>query len=311
MSGMIAPPSRVLLGLVALLWAADLILEVNAAAPALTADFNTYWDTARRILDGGAVYAPFELAGPFSLSNNDGVGLFVYTPVAALMMVPLAALSAWPSFVVFSVASLVALWAVAVAIVRREGLRDPWSFRVITLLVFVNGSTINSVTSGNLNTFVAALVGLMWLVPGGSGYLAVVGGIVKLFPGAGLAWAWRQRASLLGPVVAGVALVGVSMLLLGPTSWTDFFTAVRHFQGDGWFPIQSPAHVFGPVVGWACAGLLLAGTLRVRDDALAFGLLSLAMIAPAPDLWSHYLLIPMIGWLPFVTRRVARRRVTA
>jgi hypothetical protein len=153
---------------------------------------------------------------------------------------------------------------------------------------------------------VAAALGLMWLAPRWSGYLAVVGGLLKVVPGAGLVWTWRQRGPLAGPLVLGVVLSAAVVLLLGLQPWVDFVTVMHNARPSSPYYVQSVTRVFGPVAGYVTVAVLLGLVLMVRDDAIAFALLSIAMIAPAPDLVPHYMLIPMVGLLPLVSRTVAR-----
>ncbi len=87
-----------------------------------------------------------------------------------------------------------------------------------------------------------------------------------------------------GPLVLGVVLLAATLLLLGIQPWLDFVAVLHNARPASPYYVQSVTRVFGPMVGYTLAALLLGLVLLVRDDAVAFALLSIAMIAPAPDL---------------------------
>jgi hypothetical protein len=111
-------------------------------------------------------------------------------------------------------------------------------------------------------------------------------------------------------VLVAAVLVAITTIWLGVGIWADFWTAWRN--GEPACQVMSAATfrcAFGPVggaVGYALTGLLLFGAYRVRRDDAAFALMSLAMVVPAPDLWPHYLLLPLVGFLPFGIRTIRR-----
>lgn len=295
-----------LLTIGAIWWLIELAGNLYWAPANLANDFWTYRQAGINILLGHAVYSAAEMARPFILPSAAWGKGFVYPPPAALASVPLALPAPALGYLAYSVFTAAALIAVTVSIARREGLTGRRWAAVVAFLSLANGPAIGALASGNLNGLVAASLGLMWLTPRRSGYLAVLGGLVKLFPAAGLAWTLRKRGQLAGPIVLGVILLAITLLVLGFQPWLDFVDVMHNARPSSPYYVQSVARVFGPAVGYASSIAFLALVLTVRDDAVSFALLSLAMIAPAPDLVPHYMLIPMMGVLPLVSRSVAR-----
>src|SRR5688572_6569693 len=50
-------------------------------------DFSYYWTAARQLLDGGQIYSPAQLAGPYAPQGQLG---FLYPPPLAAAVIPLA-----------------------------------------------------------------------------------------------------------------------------------------------------------------------------------------------------------------------------
>lgn len=295
-----------LLAVGAIWWLIELAGNLYWVPTNLANDLWTYRQAGTDVLLGHAIYPAAELARPFILPAAAWGKGFVYPPPAALASIPLALLPPVAGWVTFTVITAVALVAVTVEIARRAGLTGRRWGVAVAVLTLVNGPAVGALASSNINGLVAAALGLMWLAPRWSGYLAVVGGLLKVFPGAGLVWTWRKRGPLAGPLVLGLVLSAAVLLLLGLQPWVDFVTVMHNARPSSPYYVQSVTRVFGPVAGYVTAALLLGLVLVIRDDAIAFALLSIAMIVPAPDLVPHYMLIPMVGLLPLVSRTVAR-----
>lgn len=278
-------------------------------------DFISYYEGARRLVAGEPLYAAAQLAGPYYLGGAAfGVG-FVYPPPAALVAVPLVPLGREVAFVLFVAASAVGMAWTAFAIARREGLSQ-LAAAVTAALVMLSAPTIEGLATGQANPLVAVLLGLTWLYPRASGYLAVVGGLVKVFPAAGLAWAIRERAPVLRPLLLGIVVVAVSVLVLGVGAWRDFVVSYANGMPTSFVFPEPPRHYLEPLLGarWAqvivygATGLLLVAVVRLRSAHAAFAALGIAMILPAPDWYMHYLVIPVFGVLPWLCRTVATFR---
>lgn len=268
-------------------------------------DYLTYAAGARRFLDGEVVYPHFQLLGPFYLGEAAFGHGFVYSPLALYAALPFALLDDQIGFDLFATLSAVALGLVAYAICRREGLGTAWSLAG-TMAVMLAGPSLESIATGQANTLVAAAFGLAWLTPSTSGYLGVLGAMVKLYPGTLLVWSVRMRAPVSRPLLLGVLVLAASLAVQGPGLWTDFATTVRNSLGNNHVFPMAPRHVLEQFVGGGPAlaisviltGFLLLAVLRVRSRYLAFGILGFAAIFPSPDWYLHYFVVPLIACLP-------------
>lgn len=294
-------------------WAYDLALAASWANWSIADDYASYWATGWRVLHGLLIYPPSQLASGNTLLAHSGVG-FVYPPPAALLTVPLALLPLGIGFGLFVALSAGAWVLVISAILRRSWLHGT-SLHLALLLMTVNGPVLDGLVSGNANVLLAALFGLGWLRARSSGSVAVASGLLKPYLAGGLAWAlrhgpWRQ---LLGPSALGLAAVAISTIAFGPPAWSRYFAVVSQAKPIGLYYIPSPERLLEGYLSSAAIFVvlavatlgLLALVLGVQDDAVAFALLGWAVILPAPDWWSHYLLFPMVAMLPLVLGWVA------
>jgi alpha-1,2-mannosyltransferase len=292
------------------LWLLDLVTQIANVLPFWMDDAQSYAAAGRHLLAGQPLYAPFQLAAPYLLGDAAwGLG-FVYPPTAALLFVPLAPLGPAAVALVFGAAwVLFALLAFRVA--RRSGL-EPRASALLTLVLTFSGPAINAVSSGNVNIMIADALLASWLWPRSSGTLAVLGGLIKFFPVAGLVWTLRHHGSLRWPIALGLGILAASILAVGTAGWGDFLTAFGHGRSSSFYYLPSPTQLLEPgigqVAGYGLALAALAGAWRLRDEAAAFALLGWAMILPAPDWWSHYLVVPLAAMLPWAARALTTRR---
>jgi hypothetical protein len=305
----------VVLAIVAGLSIACLIYEVGRVGRILLGDFTTYWITARNVLAGAPVYPSWQLGGPYPLGNASFGGGYVYPPTAAIVSTPLGMFPLDVSWAVATSVLACALGAVAFKIARREGAGVRLSV-AMTLALLFSGPALESLLTGNVNTLMALGLGIVWLAPQTSGYLAVVGSLIKIYPIIGLAWAVRTRAELLKPFIAGAAAVAASVILLGTQSWLDFLQVLTNGQPSGDFPLMSPraalTTIAGPTVatltGYLLAALLATVVIAGRRDRRDFFVLSVAMIVPAPDWYLHYFVVPLVGAFPSIVNMLVSRR---
>jgi hypothetical protein len=280
-------------------------------------DFETYWTGARRLLDGVPLYPPSQLDQPFMLGDAAFGRGFVYPPTAAVLSAPLAILPMPIAFVLFTAITAVALGSVGYAIARGEGVGRRAAV-LIALILIGTGPGLDGLLTGNVNALAGAGLGLMWVRPRLSGWVSVIGGLVKVYPAIGIVWAIRRRAPVIGPVAAALAIIAISVLLAGPSSWNDFRSTMTNGLSNEYFPIQSPRSLLSTPLGvvgssavaFGLTAALLVVVLRLRDEAVAFALLGLAMIMAAPEWHLHYFIVPLVGALPLVLRRAVRARRT-
>lgn len=210
------------------------------------------------------MYPDFQLDQPFELGKTAWGAGCVYPPPAALLGVPFVFLGEPLGFAAFTTIAGMALGSVVYAIGRREGLGGRGA-ALLMAGILCSGPAIESLMTGQANTLVAVGLGLAWLFPRTSGYLAVTGGFLKVFPILMLSWAARVRAPMFGPVVLGAGIAVTSLVVFGFDSWLDFArTLANGRHGSPVFPVP-PRHYLDPIIGTTLS--TWATYLHLRRDA--------------------------------------------
>jgi hypothetical protein len=207
------------------------------------------------------------------------------------------------TFYVTNLMGLIAFVGVAVLIARQHAL--PWRLVAMFGAMALAHPGFRELREGQVTPLIAAAIGGLWLFPKASGWLGVAAGMVKVFPGLGLLWALRQRASLIAPI--GLAIAG---LLLGGGLWIDWLEVMLNARpGCPDFALPSIGCVTGvPALGWSAAALIAALALKMRSDRVAFFLLAVAMICPVADLYWGHLMVPFMGALPLLAHSIQSAR---
>ncbi|HUG49309.1 MAG TPA: glycosyltransferase 87 family protein [Candidatus Limnocylindria bacterium] len=288
-------------------------------------DFSAYLDAAARLTETGSPYQPETLSGPFRPGPR---GLYLYSPVLAVALLPVAGLDAEIvalAWLLLRVLALVA--ACALMPVGRN-------VRLVTLgVALLSLPVIDDLRLGNVSLLVTllAVVAWRWLDrPAGS--VAVTLG-VALRPTLGIVLAWwllRGRARpFLWTVASGLLLVLVTLPFVGVAGYLDYLAVLRNLSGVMGVPrnvdLGSAALLLGASPGLASAALLAGFAVAVtallfslrRDRELSFVVTIGATLLLSPLLWGHYLtlllipaaflasrghawglLLPLLGWLP-------------
>jgi hypothetical protein len=286
-------------------WMADAYLGLRVY---LAGDFVTYWAGARHLLAGDALYSPTQLNGPFRLSDMDYGSGYVYPPTAAVLSVALAPLPVVVAWSVFVGVGVTLLALLVYKIGRSEGLGRSASL-VIGAIIMTSGPVAQAAFAGNVNLLVAVGLAAIWLRPELTGWLAVAGGLIKLYPSVAVIWSVRAGRVPWFAAATGVLFLACVVAIFGIGQWKDFVASLANAQPFATSIPQPPRVSLQPVLGVTLAALAAyAGTLAlagaslfVRSDRIAFFLLSLAMIMPAQEWHIHYYLIPLIGGLPWAT----------
>ena len=227
-------------------------------------DMHTYWATR-----DGITYAT---------SNPYLIGAYLYAPVFAQALYPLATLP-WPVFA--------ALWtaAIALAVVWLVG---RWSFPVLLF----SGALALEIYLGQIDVFIAAAVVIGFRYPGVWAFPL----LTKVAPGIGLLWflfrrEWRNLATA---VAATVAIAAVSAWI-SPALWHDWYDLLRRSVTDK--QVVEGAYLAIPV--WVrlpfAVGIIFWGARTTRHWTVPIGIV-LAM----PILWVNVftLLIAVIPLRP-------------
>jgi hypothetical protein len=270
-------------------------------------DWSTYMGALERVSHRQALYPLFETSGPFVLDQASQGRGFVYPPTAMPLLLVLSFLGSGHLYGILASAWLI---AVVVLIVRRAGYSTA-AQALVAGLFLISYPLADGVGSGQITILLAAALGSVWLAPRSSGWLALLG-LVKIYPAALASWGLRRHAPLIGPPVAAALLVAVTTLWLGSGVWGDYLQVA--LNGGPACQIMSAMSLrcaTGSMLpGYVVAAMLLAGSLFVRPAA-GLAMLALAMVLAAPDFWPHYLLITMVGFLPFALQLMLRHPTSA
>jgi hypothetical protein len=318
----------------ACLLAALLATRVQAAhQPGQGVDFWNYFvPAARSVMGGGSPYAV------------DG---YVYSPLLAFGVIPLLATDDpffwWVALSV--VAGIIALWAtlrvysVALLSCRTAllagigGVLLFWSYPVTWELFFGQSDLV--VLGCLAVSALLACRGRLGLV--GAGFSLVA--LIKTWPGAVFIWlvtrpsAQRWRVIAVGAGV-GLAVLGIFMLVLGPSVVTDWVAATRRYSVQEWpsysafglaRELFSPDGYFDPVIDsaplrWATTivalGLVLVLVVAVcrqaGDPVLAlWHVVGLALLAIPVSHIQYTLLFVPIMWIHLTRLRLDPRNGVA
>lgn len=226
-------------------------------------DWAPLWTAGRLALDSPALLYDFNLIAKLQGKVVDAVDFhpFVYPPSALLLIVPIALLPFWPSLGLFATGSIAFLGAAA-----RKVKSDPWlimlappvaiaaivgqtSLLVIGLVVLACSQLAKDQRKAGALFALAALIKptLLVLAP-----IGLVGG--------------RYWSALGSALVAGLAGIALTMLLVGPQPWLDWLNALPRFQQmfDDYPPLVRNAvspYALGVRMGVQSGAIVLVGAL--------------------------------------------------
>jgi hypothetical protein len=206
-------------------WIVFVFVQQALMNPAFGLDYRWHIDAARRLLETGTPYWPWQIAGPYQI----GDGAILYPPTAFLLFIPFIWLPA-------------ALWwavPIAILVVGLAVHRPPlWALAVIGGLLAFEKS-LNVYVFGNPS---------MWIVA------AIAAGTVL---------AWPFVLVLAKPTFAPIALLGarrrswwVAAALLAVLSipflrvWLDWFAVVRNSNVDLTYNLPTLPLMLTPVIAW-------------------------------------------------------------
>jgi len=288
-------------------------------------DFHAYYAAALRLLATGTPYQAETLAGPF---RPGPFGLYLYSPLLALIFLPLTALGTQSAVIIWLLVRI-GFMALTCALMPV-----PLAVRLATFgVAAVAAPVLLDLNLGNISLIVTflAVVAWRWLDrPLGAAAIAVA---LTVRPTMALICAWWLVRGLWPPVAwtiaVLVALVALSLPLVGLESWLEYVTVLRNvsdvtgvrsnvdlgsavllFGGPAW---AAPLALFA---GYVVAVLAVLLSLR-RDRELSYVVTLMATLLLAPLLWEHYLThllvaaaflasrgrawglaLPLLCWLP-------------
>jgi Glycosyltransferase family 87 len=288
-------------------------------------DWRNYRNAVVRVLDGGALYEPQQLAGGYLMPDTTATG-YSYPPGSIPWIVPFGL--GWWGSVVWTAATvglfISGLWA---ALRRDLGARAvvPFAFALMGLILYLPFAS--AVLSSNVNLFFVGSYAWCWAVGRSEprvGAMAAIGSLFKLFPSVLVLWP-TGRARWRSIAIAGVVLIGSSLLALPLVGWQAFLdfpsvllnaqpycTDVRVSIPCALTPILGAFGAKAIAIGIALLALL--GALLVRNDRAAFVLFGAAMVAPVSDMHFSYWLFAYVAGVVLIgglLRRKNRVRVGA
>lgn len=271
-------------------------------------DWQTYALAVERHAAGESPYAPAQLEGPYELDDVVLRG-YAYPPPSLLFMAPFhgggGGLIAW-----LLINAMLLVLGLALIAERELGVRPVWAVAIVTTGLAILPPFLDGMAAGNVNVGLAGLVAISWVTGPhhlGTLVLAVTGGIIKVFPGALIAWYSHRRPMLVprGLLVVAAALVA-SVAVQGWEIWRDYFVVIGNAvpSCDRW--PDSVACILKPVLGMetarlltlALGGLLIAVSVVIPRSGVAIVVLIAGMMLPIFDFWLHYGLFISVGaWL--------------
>jgi hypothetical protein len=288
-------------------------------------DFRAYYDAAVRFAATGSPYQVETLSGPF---RPGPAGLYLYTPLPALLIVPLTWLGPSAATLTWLFIRLGLLFGTCAL------LPVPRWVKLATLgIAIISAEFLYDLNLGNVSLIVTflAVVAWRWLDKPISG--VAIAASLSIRPTMGVIWVWwivrRQWQAVAWTVIGGAAIVVLSLPFTGLDPWFQFVTVLRNVSDVmgvprnldlgstalslGLSPLASLMLLFA---GYALAVGAILISLR-RDREIGFAVTLMATLLLSPLLWDHYLtnlivpaallasrgrrwglLLPLLGWLP-------------
>jgi hypothetical protein len=288
-------------------------------------DFRAYYDAAVRFVATGTPYQTETLSGPFQPGPS---GLYLYTPLPALLVVPLTWLGLSGATLVWLFIRLGLLVAACALMPVQRWVR----FATLGVAI-LSAQFLFDLNLGNVSLIVTffAVVAWRWLDRPIGG--VAVAASITIRPAMGVIWLWwivrRRWQAVAWTVIGGAAIVLASLPFTGPDPWLQFVTVLRNVSdvmgtqnnvdlgstalAMGFSPEASTLALFA---GYALAVAATLISLR-RDREISFAVTLMATLLLSPLMWNHYLtnlivpaallasrgrrwglFVPLLGWLP-------------
>lgn len=266
-------------------------------SPGWAYDFHAYYDAALRFMATGTPYQPETLAGPF---RPGPFGLYLYSPVPALVFVPLTSLGEQVAILVWLALRVVLLVAACMLMPVSRAVK------LATLGVAgLSAPVLYDLDLGNVSLIVTFLAVLIWRYLDKPIASVALAASLTMRPTMALIGAWWLLRGLWKPVLwtaaAGLAIVLVTLPFVGIERWFEFLGVLRNVSdvtgvranvdlGSSVLLMGGPAWL-APIAlyaGYVIALGAMLFSLR-RDRELSYVVTLMATLLLSPLLWDHYL----------------------
>jgi glycosyl transferase family 87 len=270
----------------------------QARVDAFGYDFSAYYDAADRLITTGTPYQPDQtLSGPFLAGPK---GLYLYSPLPAIVVLPLTALHFHDAATIYVALQLIALLAICLL------MPVSWTVRLAILAVACLAPPVDQdLNLGNISLLMTLAGVVAWRFmdkPIAAVAITVSAALRPTMALVGAWWALRGRWRLIGwMALTALVLVVLSLPFVGIQGWLDYVTVLRnatHFEEvyrnwalnaiayNGGLP--DPWPTLALVASFAIAIGALVFSLR-RDRELSYVVTFTATLIASPLLWDHYM----------------------
>jgi hypothetical protein len=288
-------------------------------------DYEAYLNAARRLADTGTPYQSETLGGPY---RPGPYGLYMYSPVLAVSLLPVTGLSVEDSSAIWYLAHVLALLSACAIMPVRPRLQ----MATFAAAAF-SFALVKDMSLGNVSVLLLLPMAMTWRWldrPVGSLALAAA---LWVRPVLGIVLLWqllrRQWWAVAWTISAGLVLVLVTLPFIGVSGYVDYLTVLGNMSGVTGVPrnhdISSTLLDMGATEETASLGLLAGYAIAIgatmlslrRDRDLGFMVAVTASLLLSPLLWDHYLALlvlpaaflaqrwsplalalPLLSWLP-------------
>jgi hypothetical protein len=335
------------IGWIGLIWLT--VRLYSTTPPTAGFDLELLLQAGRNVAAGRSPYDPALIAGAAPVAERL---FYSYPPFVAQAFALVSAVPSPLMLVVWDALAVAGLALVAALLARR--LAPDLGSRAVALAAVALAPLMFplaiGMVFGNLDVFFPFLYGLLLLgVLAGAtladsiagGIALSVAGLAKLHPGSLGVWvlvrairAPEARRILVAAVVAGLAILGVSLLVGGISPWADYAAVVRAgsgadlvdprnggpaaqialLVGSGEAASGSLARSLQPAVTFLAVAVSALAAWRLRDPAESLAWAAAASLVVLPVTWFHYpsALIPFaIAFLLRARNGPAARATTA
>jgi len=261
-------------------------------------DFSAYYEAAQRLVASGSPYQQdLTLSGPFLAGPK---GLYLYSPLPAIVVLPLTALQLHDAATMYVVLQLFMVLGICLL------MPVSWTVRLAILAVACLAPPIDQdLNVGNVSLLMT-LVGVIawrWMdKPVSAVAITISAAIRPTMALIGAWWAIRGQWRLIGwMAVTALILIVLSLPFVGIQGWFDYLTVLRnttHFEAvyRNW-ALNAIAYQNGLPDPWPTLALVASLVLAIgamllslrRDRELSYIVTFTATLIASPLLWDHYM----------------------